>query len=186
MNAVIAPSTHHNFVFHGSGTISVDISVGSIGAIDASAEVVRHFSIEFVRGLWLAPVGIATTGWSLLVTATRLTICNLGLNLTGDSGRLGLGDTFTEGLDGSRTRSLVSSDNNFDLEGSALTSAVADKLTNLDRALIDFDSVQFFHSFGCTTGIAENDGANPTADTIRSIGECGFLDRTNALAKVIL
>lgn len=55
----------------------------------------------------------------------------------------------------------------------------------LHRTLVDFRSIDF-QGFVGAVGIAENDGSNATAGSIRAICEISSLDGANRFAEVIL
>lgn len=58
-------------------------------------------------------------------------------------------------------------------------------MSYLHRTLVDFGSVDFQGIVGAV-GVAENDGSNATADSIRAIGEISSLDGANRFAEVVL
>lgn len=58
-------------------------------------------------------------------------------------------------------------------------------MSYLHRTLVDFCSVDLQGIVGAV-GVAENDGGNATADSIRTIGEIGSFDGANRFAEVVL
>ena len=56
----------------------------------------------------------------------------------------------------------------------------------LHWALVNKHSVELGEGLICAIRFVENDSCNTATNAIRSVGDCGTLDRANSLAKVFL
>lgn len=81
---------------------------------------------------------------------------------------------------------MICSNDDFDLKTLEWYREFLISITNLEGAFINLKSVDVLSSLSSTLGLDEDDCANATTDAIWSISKSDSLDRTHALAKVVL